>query len=162
MSRRSATVDQFPVGHEPRTSRAIVEAVHARQPDDARQSDQFDAAIRVDVGRIAQPLRGRQLSDAEEGEEICAVVAAKGAVLRASLDAVERLDMPFLGETRGRARDEKAGLPDHLHEAPHALAGGASVLQAAIDAARAAAAEHEDHALNRTREPQKSDRTDLW
>ncbi len=125
------------------------------------QMDRYHQAW-LDVGRIAQPLRGRQLSDAEEGEEIRAVVAAKGAVLRASLDAVERLGMPFLGETQGRARDEKAGLPDHLHEAPHGLAGGASVLQAAIDAARAAAAEHEDHALNRTREPQKSDRTDLW
>jgi hypothetical protein len=133
--------------------------------DDAGRLEQPDAiedAGVFDVGRIAQPLRGRQLSDAEEGEEIRAVVAAKGAVLRASLDAVERLGMPFLGETQGRARDEKAGLPDHLHEAPHGLAGGASVLQAAIDAARAAAAEHEDHALNRTREPQKSDRTDLW
>jgi hypothetical protein len=125
------------------------------------QMDRYHQAW-LDVGRIAQPLRGRQLSADEEGGEVRAVVAAKGAVLRASLDAVERLGMPFLGETRGRARDEKAGLPDHLHEAPHGLAGGASNLTAAITAAREAAAAHEDHALNRTRPPQKSDRTDLW
>jgi enoyl-CoA hydratase/carnithine racemase len=70
--------------------------------------------------------------------------------------------MPFLGETRPRADAEKAGLPDHLHEAPHGLIGGASALQAAINAARKEAAEHEEHALNRKSTPQKSDRTDLW
>jgi hypothetical protein len=57
----------------------------------------------LDVGRIAQPLRGRQISEQEEADEVRAVVAAKGAVLRASLDAVERLGMPFLGETKARA-----------------------------------------------------------
>ena len=42
---------------------------------------------------------------------------------------------------------------------------GAPALTARDDstaAAREAAAAHEDHALNRTRTPQKSDRTDLW
>ncbi|MFZ9353162.1 MAG: hypothetical protein ACO25N_05970, partial [Candidatus Limnocylindrus sp.] len=116
----------------------------------------------LDVGRIAQPLRGRQISEAEEADEVRAVVTAKGAVLRASLDAVERLGMPFLGETKARAKEEKAGLPDHLFEAPHGLAGGASALQAAIDAARKAASEHEDHALNRKRTPAKGEGDDLW
>jgi hypothetical protein len=125
------------------------------------QMDRYHQAW-LDVGRIAQPLRGRQISEQEEADEVCAVVAAKGAVLRASLDAVERLGMPFLGETKGRARDEKAGLPDHLFEAPHGLVGGAGALQAAIDAARKAASEHEDHALNRTRTPVKGEGDDLW
>lgn len=125
------------------------------------QMDRYHQAW-LDVGRIAQPLRGRSLSADEEAAEVRAVVAAKGAVLRASLDAVDRLGMPFLGETRGRASEERAGLPDHLHEAPHGLTGGAANLTAAIAAAREAAAAHEDHALNRTRTPQKSDRTDLW
>ena len=58
--------------------------------------------------------------------------------------------------------EEKSGLPDHLHEAPHGLVGGARALQSAIDAARKEAAEHEEHALNRKSSPQKSDRTDLW
>ncbi|HAR03484.1 MAG TPA: hypothetical protein DCR54_02595 [Chloroflexi bacterium] len=116
----------------------------------------------LEVGRIAQPLRGREISTDEESQEIRSVVSAKGAVMRASLDAVERLGMPFLGETRPRAKDEKTGLPDHLHEAPHGLVGGASALQSAIDAARKEAAAHEDHALNRKSTPQKSDRTDLW
>ena len=35
-------------------------------------------------------------------------------------------------------------------------------VQAAINAARKEAAEHEEHALNRKSTPQKSDRTDLW
>jgi len=125
------------------------------------QMDRYHQAW-LDVGRIAQPLRGRQISEGEEADEVRAVVAAKGAVLRASLDAVERLGMPFLGETKGRAKDEKAGLPDHLFEAPHGLVGGAGVLQAAIDAARKAASEHEDHALNRTRTPVKGEGDDLW
>ncbi|MEY4389200.1 MAG: hypothetical protein RLZZ432_919 [Chloroflexota bacterium] len=125
------------------------------------QMDRYHQAW-LDVGRIAQPLRGRQISADEEAAEVRAVAAAKGAVLRASLDAVERLNMPFLGETRGRAREERAGLPDHLHEAPHGLVGGASALEAAIERARTAAEAHEDHALNRRRTPQKSDRTDLW
>ena len=54
----------------------------------------------LEVGRIAQPLRGREISTDEEAQEIRSVVSAKGAVMRASLDAVERLGMPFLGETR--------------------------------------------------------------
>ena len=116
----------------------------------------------LEVGRIAQPLRGREISSDEEAQEIRSVVSAKGAVLRASLDAVERLGMPFLGETKGRAKDEKAGLPDHLFEAPHGLVGGAGALQAAIDAARKAASEHEDHALNRRRTPVKGEGDDLW
>ena len=60
----------------------------------------------LEVGRIAQPLRGREISTDEEAQEIRSVVSAKGAVMRASLDAVERLGMPFLGETRPRAKDE--------------------------------------------------------
>ena len=125
------------------------------------QMDRYHQAW-LDVGRVAQPLRGRQISDEEEAEEVRAVVAAKGAVLRASLDAVDRLGMPFLGETKARATEEKVGLPDHLFEAPHGLTGGASALQAAIDAARTAASEHEDHALNRRRTPVKGEGDDLW
>ena len=108
----------------------------------------------LEVGRIAQPLRGRQLSADEEAAEVRAVVAAKSAVLRTSLDAVERLGMPFLGESRRRPDAERAGLPDHLHEAPHGLAGGASALHDAVRAAREAAEEHADHPLNRARRPQ--------
>lgn len=108
----------------------------------------------LEVGRIAQPLRGRQLDAAEEAGEVRAVVAAKGAVLRAALDAVERLGMPFLGESRPRAAAEKTGLPDHLFEAGHALPGGAPSLEAAVKAAREAAEAHADHPLNRARTPQ--------
>lgn len=107
----------------------------------------------LEVGRIAQPLRGRQLDAAEEAGEVRGVVAAKGAVLRAALDAVERLGMPFLGETRTRPAAERAGLPDHLHEAPHGLGGGAPTLEAAVRAAREAAEAHADHPLNRPSTP---------
>lgn len=111
----------------------------------------------LEVGRIAQPLRGRTLDAAEEANEVRAVVAAKSAVLRTSLDAVERLGMPFLGESKQRPAAERAGLPDHLHEAPHGLGGGARALNDAVRAAREAAETHADHPLNRPRTPRSEE-----
>jgi hypothetical protein len=53
----------------------------------------------LQVGRPATTIRGRALSADEDASEIREVAAAKTAVLRMSLDAVDRLAMPFVGET---------------------------------------------------------------
>ena len=53
----------------------------------------------LQVGRPKDVVRGRRMSADEEAAYVREVVAAKTAVLRMSLDAVERLGMPFVGET---------------------------------------------------------------
>lgn len=52
----------------------------------------------LQVGRPTAIVRGRPMTSAEEGPYVREVATAKTAVLRMSLDAVERLKMPFLGE----------------------------------------------------------------
>ncbi len=53
------------------------------------------------VGRATDVVRGRPMTSDEEAAYVRSVVAAKGAVLRMSLKAVERQGMPFRGETGG-------------------------------------------------------------
>ena len=48
-------------------------------------------------------VRGRPMTEDEEIAYVREVATAKTAVLRMSLDAVERLGMPFVGETPGPA-----------------------------------------------------------
>lgn len=50
------------------------------------------------VGRPAAP-KGRRMTPDEEAAYVREVAEQKTAALRTSLDAVERLRMPFLGET---------------------------------------------------------------
>lgn len=50
------------------------------------------------VGRPKAP-QGRKLSPDEEADYVREVAAQKTAALRMSLDAVERQEMPFVGET---------------------------------------------------------------
>jgi hypothetical protein len=54
----------------------------------------------LQVGRPTSIIRGRQMLPDEEADYVREVAAAKTAVLRMSLDAVERLGMPFVGETQ--------------------------------------------------------------
>jgi hypothetical protein len=56
----------------------------------------------LQVGRPKAIVRGRRMSAEETGVYVREVAGAKTAVLRMSLDAVDRLDMPFVGETVGR------------------------------------------------------------
>ena len=53
----------------------------------------------LQVGRPTAIVRGRAMDAAEEGAYVREVAVAKTAVLRMSLDAVERRNMPFVGET---------------------------------------------------------------
>ena len=55
----------------------------------------------LQVGRPTDIVRGRRMTAEEEGAYVREVAAAKTAVLRMSLDAVDRLGMPFVGETVG-------------------------------------------------------------
>ncbi|HYL39848.1 MAG TPA: hypothetical protein VET90_00930 [Candidatus Binatus sp.] len=54
----------------------------------------------LQVGRPKDVVRGRRLSAGEAEAYVREVASAKTAVLRMSVDAVERRAMPFLGETR--------------------------------------------------------------
>jgi hypothetical protein len=51
------------------------------------------------VGRPADAVRGRAMTESEEADYVRAVADAKTAALRMSLKAVEEDGMPFLGET---------------------------------------------------------------
>ena len=57
----------------------------------------------LQVGRPKDIVRGRPMRPEEEASYVRDVAAAKTAVLRMSLDAVDRLAMPFVGETVGAA-----------------------------------------------------------
>ena len=63
----------------------------------------------LQVGRARDAVRGRPLSAAEEAAYVHEVATAKTAVLRMSLDAVERQRMPFVGETGGVAAGQGQG-----------------------------------------------------
>lgn len=54
----------------------------------------------LQVGRPKQIVRGRPMQQAEAEAYVREVAAAKTAVLRMSLDAVARHNMPFVGEQR--------------------------------------------------------------
>jgi hypothetical protein len=55
------------------------------------------------VGKPKTVVRGRRLRADEEEAYVREIAEQKTAALRASLDAVERLGMPFRGETGGVA-----------------------------------------------------------
>ncbi|MCI0345385.1 MAG: hypothetical protein L0221_08065 [Chloroflexi bacterium] len=63
----------------------------------------------LQVGRARDTVRGRRLTPAEEQAYVREVATSKTAVLRMSLDAVERQQMPFVGETGGVARGQGSG-----------------------------------------------------
>ena len=54
----------------------------------------------LQVGRPKEIVRGRAMHPDEAAAYVREVATAKTAVLRMSLDAVGRLNMPFVGETR--------------------------------------------------------------
>jgi hypothetical protein len=53
----------------------------------------------LQVGRPKEVVRGRPMTPAVEGPYVREVATAKTAVLKMSLEAVDRLRMPFVGET---------------------------------------------------------------
>lgn len=60
----------------------------------------------LQVGRPTDIVRGRRMSTEEEASYVREVAVAKTAVLQMSLDAVDRLAMPFVGETVTSARSK--------------------------------------------------------
>jgi hypothetical protein len=54
----------------------------------------------LQVGRPSAAIRGRSMTDEEEGRYVREVATAKAAVLRMSVEALTRHGMPFVGETR--------------------------------------------------------------
>ena len=54
----------------------------------------------LQVGRPAEIVRGRPMTEAEAEAYVREVATAKTAVLRMSVEAVARRGMPFVGETR--------------------------------------------------------------
>ena len=65
------------------------------------------------VGKPKDIIRGRAMTPDEESAYVRDVAEAKTAALQMSLDAVERLGMPFVGEERGLAPGQGMGsVPD--------------------------------------------------
>lgn len=55
----------------------------------------------LQVGRPKAIVRGRPMTEPEAAAYVREVAAAKSAVLRMSLDAADRHQMPFVGESAG-------------------------------------------------------------
>jgi hypothetical protein len=66
----------------------------------------------LNVGKSKSIVRGRPMSPDEEWAYVRDVAEAKLAVLRMSLDAVGRQQMPFVGETGGVPSEAPVRLPD--------------------------------------------------
>ena len=64
------------------------------------------------VGKSRSVVRGRRLEPEEEAAEVREVVAQKTAALRMSLQALEEQQMPFVGDTAGRAPSRGASPPE--------------------------------------------------
>ena len=96
------------------------------------------------VGKPKDVVRGRPMTVAEEAAYVREVAGQKTAALRMSLDAVERQEMPFVGESGGVGGGEGTGrLPDE--------AG----LGERVAEARRAADEHADHDVPRAPRPDR-------
>jgi hypothetical protein len=82
------------------------------------QMDRYHLAWLM-VGKPKDVVRGRPMTRDEEVAYVREVAEAKTAALRASLDAVERQGMPFVGEEGGVARGQGMGdVPDAGDRAP--------------------------------------------
>ena len=69
--------------------------------DDPVQPAKIELALAwLQVGRPKDLVRGRRMTDAEAASYVREVASAKTAVLKMSVEAVERGALPFVGETR--------------------------------------------------------------
>lgn len=107
------------------------------------------------VGKPKGIVRGRAMTTEEEGAYVREVAEQKTAALRMSLDAVERQDMPFVGESGGLgAGDQDAGRtldrpPDRAGLPPD------PGLTERLAEARRKADEHRDHETPRAPRPDR-------
>lgn len=121
------------------------------------------------VGKPKGIVRGRPMTSDEEAAYVREVTAQKAAALQMSLDAVERQQMPFVGETGGRgtggqAVAEAAGSassrPDQAPDRAPSRRGLPvdPTLSERLAAARRRADEHLDHGVRRAPRPDRMQR----
>jgi hypothetical protein len=112
------------------------------------------------VGKPKAIVRGRRMADAEEAAYVREVAEQKTAALRMSLDAVERQNMPFVGETGGVGPGR--GVPGEARpiDRPPDRSGLPSEagLAERLAEARRQAAEHRDHDAPRAPRPERMER----
>ena len=116
------------------------------------------------VGKPKGVIRGRPMSGEEEAAYVREVAEQKTAALRMSLDAVERQNMPFVGETGGvgpgsRPETEEPPKPRPV-DRPLDRSGLPSEagLAERLAEARRQAAEHRDHDGPRAPRPERMER----
>ena len=118
------------------------------------------------VGKPKAIVRGRAMTADEEADYVREVATQKTAALRMSLDAAERQQMPFVGETggglgRGNASTgDDVGVHDHRTDRAPDRAGlpPDPTLAERLADARRQADEHRDHDERRAPRPDKMQR----
>jgi hypothetical protein len=114
------------------------------------------------VGKPKGIVRGRQMTADEEAAYVREVADQKTAALRMSLDAVERQQMPFVGETGGmgagggNSADPSPGTPDRAPDRSGLPPDPG--LADRLAEARRRAEEHQDHAARRAPRPDRMQR----
>lgn len=113
------------------------------------------------VGKPKGIVRGRPMTPDEEADYVRAVAEQKTAALRMSLDAVERQQMPFVGERGGLGAGGGAGSsPDHAPDRAPGHAGlppDPGLAERLADARRRADA-HRTHDEPRAPRPERMER----
>ncbi|MDQ2964240.1 MAG: hypothetical protein M3R57_00095, partial [Chloroflexota bacterium] len=118
------------------------------------------------VGKPKGVVRGRPMSTAEEQAYVREVAEQKTAALRMSLDAAERNNMPFVGETggvgpgrssAGNAKDTPDPRPIDRPPDRSGLPSEAGLAERLAEARRRAA-EHRDHDAPRAPRPERMER----
>lgn len=109
----------------------------------------------LNVGR-GRTIRGRELTPDEAAAYVREVAGQKMAVLRTSLDAVERQGMPFVGEDRS----DRPGADARLDRpAPPPRRGPSDPeLARRLDEARTEAERHREHGERRAPRPERMQR----
>jgi hypothetical protein len=119
------------------------------------------------VGKPKAIVRGRPMTPAEEAAYVREVATQKTAALRMSLDAVQRQQMPFVGETGGglghggaSGRGDARGDTPAAVDRPPDRAGMPPdpTLADRLAEARRRADEHRDHGERRAPRPDKMQR----
>jgi hypothetical protein len=107
------------------------------------------------VGKPKSIVRGRPMTPEEEAAYVREVAGQKTAALRMSLDAAERQQMPFVGETGGLGHGDRAGsdVPPTRPDLPP----DPSLAERLAEARRRADA-HRDHGERRAPRPDRMQR----
>jgi hypothetical protein len=112
------------------------------------------------VGKPKGIVRGRRMAIAEEAAYVREVAEQKTAALRMSLDAVERQNMPFVGETGGVGPGQAGARESRPVDRPLDRSGlpPEAGLADRLAEARRQAAEHADHDVPRAPRPERMER----